>query len=174
MKPRRFSRRDDALVDHMIQTIGRDLSLPAAYDDEARSIGWCAFLSVYQKYPLLFRWTGNNGWARVYEELYAELSAFKTQEASSKYYSLSLDRPITQDDSTPLQALLRTRYADFSPHICLWDYLQHLPPDESWLAKTLSSGYTSDEIPILFHCAPEELAQIHRRLQESMTHYLEI
>ena len=46
--------------------------------------------------------------------------------------------------------------------------MQRLPVDEKWLAGTLSSGYTLEEIPVLFCCTKEELTQIHNRLQESM------
>ena len=52
--------------------------------------------------------------------------------------------------------------------------MQRLPEDETWLAGTLSSGYTLEEIPVLFCCTKEELTQIHNRLQESMMGYLEI
>ena len=52
--------------------------------------------------------------------------------------------------------------------------MQRLPEDEKWLAGTLSSGYTLEEIQVLFCCEKEELAQIHNRLQESMMGYLEI
>ncbi len=52
--------------------------------------------------------------------------------------------------------------------------MQRLPEDEKWLAGTLSSGYTLEEIPVLFCCTKEELTQIHNRLQRSMMEYLKI
>lgn len=57
-KMRRFSRREEELVDGMIQSISRNISLAESYGDEARDIGWSVFLSVYGKYPAWFLWTG--------------------------------------------------------------------------------------------------------------------
>ena len=48
---RRFSCREISLIDQMIQTIGRDLFLSEGLEEDARYIGWCTFLDVYQKYP---------------------------------------------------------------------------------------------------------------------------
>lgn len=65
------------MVDGMIQSISRNISLAESYDDEARDIGWSAFLSVYGKYPAWFLWTGAGGWARAYLEIQKELLAFQ-------------------------------------------------------------------------------------------------
>ena len=76
-KMRRFSRREEELVDGMIQSISRNISLAESYGDEARDIGWSVFLSVYGKYPAWFLWTGAGGWARAYLGIQEELLAFK-------------------------------------------------------------------------------------------------
>ena len=182
---RRFSCREISLIDQMIQTIGRDLSLPERLGDDARSIGWCTFLHTYQKYPAQFLWAGVGGWARAYLEIQTELRAFQVQE-TSRYYTPSVDQPLTTESKAPLLSVFRAKHADFRSYVCLRDYMQRLPEDEKWLAGTLSSGvatfenvligtgYTLEEIPVLFCCTKEELTQIHNRLQRSMMEYLKI
>lgn len=157
----------------MIQTIGRDLFLPERLEEDARSIGWCTFLHTYQKYPAQFLWTGVGGWARAYLEIQAELRAFQTQE-SARYYTPSLDQPLTTESKIPLLSVFRAKHADFRSYVCLRDYIQRLSEDEKWLASTLSIGYTLEEIPVLFRCEKEKLAQIHDRPQRSMMEYLKI
>lgn len=98
---RRFSCREISLIDQMIQTIGRDLFLPERLEDDARSIGWCTFLHTYQKYPAQFLWAGVGGWARAYLEIQTELRAFQVQE-TSRYYTLSVDQPLTTESKAPL------------------------------------------------------------------------
>lgn len=173
MRRRRFSRREEELVDQMIQGICQEISLPDAYDDEARSIGWCAFLSVYHRNPSCFLWSGAAGWTQVYREIHQELSAFQTQ-TSAQYHTPSLDRPVGPENDTPRIQLLQCPHGDFGPYICLKDYLRHLPERERWLARTLNSGYSLKEIEVLFRCGREELMQTHRCLQESMRRYQEI
>ena len=170
---RRFSCREISLIDQMIQTIGRDLFLPERLGDDARSIGWCTFLHTYQKYPAQFLWAGVGGWARAYLDIQTELRAFQVQE-TSRYYTPSVDQPLTTESKAPLLSVFRAKHADFRSYICLRDYMQRLPEDEKWLAGTLSSGYTLEEIPVLFCCTKEELTQIHNRLQRSMMEYLKI
>ena len=170
---RRFSCREISLIDQMIQTIGRDLFLPERLGDDARSIGWCTFLHTYQKYPAQFLWAGVGGWARAYLDIQTELRAFQVQE-TARYYTPSLDQPLTTESKAPLLSVFRAKHADFRSYVCLRDYMQRLPEDEKWLAGTLSSGYTLEEIPVLFCCEKEELTQIHDRLQESMMEYLKI
>lgn len=92
-KMRRFSRREEELVDGMIQSISRNISLAESYGDEARDIGWSVFLSVYGKYPAWFLWTGAGGWARAYLEIQEELLTFKAG-INSSYYTVSLDQPL--------------------------------------------------------------------------------
>ena len=173
MNRRRFSRREENLIDQMILDIGRDLSLPKRLEEDARSIGWCTFLDVYQKYPAQFLWTGVGGWARVYLEIQTELYAFRARE-NARYYTPSVDQPLAAESKTPLLHIFRAKHADFRSYVCLRDYVQRLPEDEKWLASTLSIGYTLAEIPVLFRCEKEELAQIHDRLQRSMMEYLKI
>lgn len=93
---------------------------------------------------------------------------------ASRYYTPSVDQPLTTESKAPLLSVFRAKHADFRSYVCLRDYMQRLPEDEKWLAGTLSSGYTLEEIPVLFCCTKEELTQIHNRLQESMMGYLEI
>ena len=157
----------------MIQTIGRDLFLPERLEDDARSIGWCTFLHTYQKYPAQFLWAGVGGWARAYLEIQTELRTFQAQE-TARYYTPSVDQPLTTESKAPLLSVFRAKHADFRSYVCLRDYMQRLPEDEKWLAGTLSSGYTLEEIPVLFCCTKEELTQIHNRLQRSMMEYLKI
>lgn len=173
MNRRRFSRREEDLIDQMIQTIGRNLFLPKVLEKDARSIGWCVFLDIYQKYPAQFLWTGVGGWTRAYLEIQAELRAFQVQE-TARYYTPSVDQPLAAGSKVPLLSVFRTRHADFRSYVCLLDYVQRLSEDEKWLAGTLSIGYTLEEIPVLFHCEKEELVQIHDRLQRSMMEYLKI
>ena len=168
---RRFSCREISLIDQMIQTIGR-----AARNAQGLVIlyaGWCTFLHTYQKYPAQFLWAGVGGWARAYLEIQTELRAFQVQE-TSRYYTPSVDQPLTTESKAPLLSVFRAKHADFRSYVCLRDYMQRLPEDEKRLAGTLSSGYTLEEIQVLFCCEKEELAQIHNRLQESMMGYLEI
>lgn len=80
----------------------------------------------------------------------------------------------TTESKAPLLSVFRAKHADFRSYVCLRDYMQRLPEDEKWLAGTLSSGYTLEEIPVLFCCTKEELTQIHNRLQRSMMEYLKI
>ena len=148
---RRFSCREISLIDQMIQTIGRDLFLPERLGDDARSIGWCTFLHTYQKYPAQFLWAGVGGWARAYLEIQTELRAFQLQE-TSRYYTPSVDQPLSPESKVPLLSVFRAKHADFRSYVCLRDYMQRLPEDEKWLAGTLSSGYTLEEIPVLFCC----------------------
>lgn len=170
---RRFSCREISLIDQMIQTIGRDLFLSEGLEEDARYIGWCTFLDVYQKYPAQFLWTGVGGWARAYLDIQTELRAFQVQE-TSRYYTPSVDQPLSPESKAPLLSVFRAKHADFRSYVCLRDYMQRLPEDEKWLAGTLSSGYTLEEIPVLFCCTKEELTQIHNRLQRSMMEYLKI
>ena len=172
-KTRRFSHREEKLVDGMIQSIRRNISLAESYDDEARDIGWSAFLSVYGKYPAWFLWTGAGGWARAYLEIQKELLAFKAW-INSSYYTVSLDQPLGGESETPRIDLLPTCHGDFAMHVCLQDYLARLPEDEQWLARTLTDGYSVEEIPVIFRCDPGELDELYRRLRESMTRYLAI
>lgn len=130
-------------------------------------------MDVYQKYPAQFLWTGVGGWARAYLEIQTALRAFPVRE-TARYYTPSVDQPLAAESEAPLLDLFRAKHADFRLYICLRDYVQRLPEDEKWLAGTLSSGYTLEEIPVLFCCEKEELTQIHDRLQESMMGYLEI
>ena len=130
-------------------------------------------MDVYQKYPAQFLWTGVGGWARAYLEIQTALRAFQVREIA-RYYTPSVDQPLAAESEAPLLDLFRAKHADFRSYICLRDYVQRLPEDEKWLAGTLSSGYTLEEIPVLFCCEKEELTQIHDRLQESMMGYLEI
>ena len=81
----RFSHREENLIDQMIQAISWNLLLPKWLEEDARSIGWCTFLDVYQKYPAQFLWTGVGGWARAYLEIQTELHAFQVQE-TARYY----------------------------------------------------------------------------------------
>ena len=136
-----FSCREISLIDQMIQTIVRDLFLPERLEDDARSIGWCTFLHTYQKYPAQFLWAGVGGWARAYLDIQTELRAFQVQE-TARYYTPSLDQPLTTESKAPLLSVFRAKHADFRSYICLRDYVQRLPEDEKWLAGTLSSGYT--------------------------------
>lgn len=172
-KTRRFSHREEKLVDGMIQSISRNISLAESYDDEARDIGWSAFLSVYGKYPAWFLWTGAGGWARAYLEIQKELLAFKTW-INSSYYTVSLDQPLSGESETPRIDLLPTCHGDFAMHVCLQDYLAQLPEDEQWLVRTLTDGYSVEEIPVIFRCDPGELDELYRRLRESMMRYLAI
>lgn len=82
MRSRKFSCREKTLIDQMIRTVCRELSLSADCAAEAQSIGWCAFLTVYQENPAAFRWSEADGWTRAYMQIAAELSAFRTQEAA--------------------------------------------------------------------------------------------
>ena len=83
-------------------------------------------------------------------------------------------QPLSPESKVPLLSVFRAKHADFRSYVCLRDYMQRLPEEEKWLAGTLSSGYTLEEIPVLFCCEKEELAQIHNRLQRSMMEYLKI
>ena len=170
---RRFSRREEKLVDQMIQAIGAELLLPKRLEEDAHSIGWCTFLDIYQKYPTQFLWSGVRGWTRAYLEIQAKLRAFQAQERS-RYYTSSADQPLAAGSTEPLLSVFRAKHSDFRSYICLRDYVRRLPEDEKWLAGTLNSGYTLEEIPVLFCCEKEELTQIHDRLQRSMMEYLEI
>lgn len=173
MNRRRFSRREEDLIDQTIQATGRNLFLSKGLEEDTRSIGWCTFPDVYQKYPAQFLWTGIGGWARAYLEIQTELRAFQVQE-TARYYTPSVDQPLAAESETPLLHIFRAGHADFRSYVCLRDYVQRLPEDEKWLAGTLSSGYTLEEIPVLFRCEKEELAQIHDLLQRSMMEYLKI
>ena len=126
---RRFSCREISLIDQMIQTIGRDLFLPERLGDDARSIGWCTFLHTYQKYPAQFLWAGVGGWARAYLDIQTELRAFQVQE-TSRYYTPSVDQPLTTESKAPLLSVFRAKHADFRSYVCLRDYMQRLPEDE--------------------------------------------
>lgn len=130
-------------------------------------------MDVYQKYPAQFLWTGVGGWARAYLEIQTALRAFQVRE-TARYYTPSVDQPLAAESEAPLLDLFRAKHADFRLYICLRDYVQRLPEDEKWLAGTLSSGYTLEEIPVFFRCKKEKLTQIHDRLQRSMMKYLEI
>ena len=130
-------------------------------------------MDVYQKYPAQFLWTGVGGWARAYLEFQTALRAFQVRE-TARYYTPSVDQPLAAESEAPLLDLFRAKHADFRLYICLRDYVQRLPEDEKWLADTLSSGYTLEEIPVFFRCKKEKLTQIHDRLQRSMMKYLEI
>lgn len=93
---------------------------------------------------------------------------------TARYHTPSVDQPLAAESEAPLLDLFRAKHADFRLYICLRDYVQRLPGDEKWLAGTLSSGYTLEEIPVFFRCKKEKLTQIHNRLQRSMMKYLEI
>ena len=129
-------------------------------------------MDVYQKYPAQFLWTGVGGWARAYLEIQTALRAFQVRE-TARYYTPSVDQPLAAESEAPLLDLFRAKHADFRLYICLRDYVQRLPEDEKWLAGTLSSGYTLEEIPVFFRCKKEKLTQIHDWLQRSMMKYLE-
>ena len=101
-KMRRFSRREEELVDGMIQSISRNISLAESYGDEARDIGWSVFLSVYGKYPAWFLWTGAGGWARAYLEIQEELLAFKA--GALPYAAGTVQKFCAWHEKTPFNA----------------------------------------------------------------------
>lgn len=108
----RFSHREENLIDQMIQAISRNLLLPKWLEEDARSIGWCTFLDVYQKYPAQFLWTGVGGWARAYLEIQTELHAFQVQE-TARYYTPLVDQPFAAESKTSLLHIFHARHADF-------------------------------------------------------------
>ena len=170
---RSFSRREEAIIDNMIQGVICDLSLGKRHEDELRSIGWHAFLSVYDAGPERFRWAGEDGWTQAYLQIRSELAAYKAEQ-NRKYHTVSLDQPISSDSETPLRNLLPTCHGDFAQHICLRDYVSRLPENERWLARTLERGYTLEEIPSAFRRSPKKLERTYHRLRASMEHYLEL
>lgn len=171
MSVREFTHREKKLVDEMIIDVSEDVALPKVYYDEARSIGWCTFLSIYQKHPAWFQWEGYEGWTHIYQEIYAELSALKTQE-QTKYYTSSLDQPIQSESDTTLLNFVQTQQDDPHTYACLHDYMQRLPEDERQLAYFLCDGYSLEELSAHLHCSKETLKQSYARLQESLTQYL--
>ena len=142
---RRFSCREISLIDQMIQTIGQ-IFLPERLGDDARSIGWCTFLHTYQKYPAQFLWAGVGGWARAYLEIQTALRAFQVRE-TARYYTPSVDQPLAAESEGPAAGAYFVRSMRiFARMSACGDYVQRLPEDEKWLAGTLSSGYTLEEI----------------------------
>ena len=173
MSIRKFSHREEKLVDQMILDISQDISLPKSYADEARSIGWCTFLSIYQKHPASFQWDGHVGWTQVYQAIYANLSTLKTQE-QSKYYALSLDQPACPESDTTLLAFLQAPQDDPHAAACFHDYMHRLPADERQLAELLTEGYPLETLPARLQCSKETLVQSYVRLQDSVKQYLKL
>lgn len=174
MRKRRFSRREEAVVERMIRDAIRELALERGSAEELHAIGWQAFLSVYHYDPVGFRWDGAGGWARAYQAVYDALSAYKKQRNDDCYRLISLDKPISGENETPLISRLPTHHGDFSQYVCLCDYLSRLPWDEQQLAWTLINGYDLEEIPAAFYCDPKEVEGTYHRLRESMEQYLRI